>query len=191
MKVNPLKQVIIKACIDKAFRARLLADPKKALDEEGIAVPPDVEVIVHEEGQDDKILIVLPGPEGAGLKEQPRHLPDGPVSDVPENLTLEWKDGNLVAEGRIDSSTAPALKRELLRASDDMDFDMSKVTYLSSAGLSALLAGLKHLSNLNYELRLVKVPDIILNVLDIAGFGEMFEIIDYKTYFDPLMMSGL
>jgi len=191
MKINPIKQVIIKACTNKSFRAYLISDPKKALAEEGIDVPVNIDVVIHEENQDDKILIVLPVHDATGLKQQPRHLPDGAVVNVPENLALEWNAGNLIAKGRIDSSTAPVLKRELLRAMDDVDLDMSKVIYLSSAGLSALLSGLKHLNDMGYELRLVKVPDIILNVLDIAGFSQMFEIIDYNTYFDPLMMSGL
>ena len=61
MKTNPLKQAIVRASTDAAYRARLLADPRKALAEEGIDVPPEIEVKVHE-NTDNKIVAVLPGP---------------------------------------------------------------------------------------------------------------------------------
>ena len=31
MKMNPLQQAMVRACTDAAYRARLLADPRKAL----------------------------------------------------------------------------------------------------------------------------------------------------------------
>jgi hypothetical protein len=41
-------QLVARTWSDEAFKARLLAEPKAALAEEGVAVPPDVEVRVHE-----------------------------------------------------------------------------------------------------------------------------------------------
>ncbi len=61
MAANPVKQAIVRACTDVAYRARLLTDPRKALVEEGIEVLADIEVRVHE-NTDNKILAVLLGP---------------------------------------------------------------------------------------------------------------------------------
>src|SRR5262249_21352209 len=41
-------QVVAKAWADAAFKARLLADPKAALKEQGIVVPEGVQIQVHE-----------------------------------------------------------------------------------------------------------------------------------------------
>src|SRR5262249_44067421 len=130
MKLNPVKQAIVRACTDAAYRTRLLADPRKALAEEGIEVPSDIEVKVHE-NSDNKIVAVLPGREAAEIRERTRQLPSGPVADVPAGLTLEWQQTALVAKGRIDTNTAPVLRRELLKAFVDIDLVMTEVTFLS------------------------------------------------------------
>jgi anti-anti-sigma factor len=182
--VDPLKQAIVRACTDAAYRARLLADPRKALAEEGVVVPPDIEVRVHE-NTGDKIIAVLPGPQAAELREHTRQLPSGPVADVPSGLTLEWQGTVLIANGRIDTNTAAALRRELQRALVDIDLVMTEVTFLSSPGLAALLAGQKHLALHDRQLRLAGVPQNIRNVLEIVGFLDLFEIIDQGSLDDP------
>ena len=76
MAVNPVKQAIIRACTDAAYRIRLLADPRKALAEEGIEVPPGIEVRIHE-NTDNKIIAVLPGPQAAELRDRTHGAPAG------------------------------------------------------------------------------------------------------------------
>jgi anti-anti-sigma factor len=177
MMNNPVKQAIMRACTDKAYRARLLADPRRALAEEGLDVPSGIEVRVHE-STEDKLLVVLPGPQDTELQAHTRQLPAGPVANVPAGLTLAWQDGLLVATGRIDSTTAPALQRELQRMFVDVDMVMSAVTFLSSAGLAALLAAQKHLAAHDCRLRLLDVPEPIFNVLEMVGFIDLFEIVN-------------
>jgi anti-anti-sigma factor len=184
IKMDPLKQAMVRACTDAAYRARLLADPRKALAEEGIAVPLDIEVRVHE-NTDNKLIAVLPGPQAAELRAHTRHLPSGPVADVPSGLTLEWQGPVLIAKGRININTAPVLRRELQRAFVDVDLVMTEVTFLSSPGLAALLAGQKHLALHDSQLRLVGVRQNIRNVLEIVGFLDLFEIIDQGSLDDP------
>jgi anti-anti-sigma factor len=184
MKMNPVKQAIVRACTDAAYRARLLADPRKALAEEGIDVPSDIEVKIHE-NSDNKIVAVLPGPQAAEMRERTRQLPSGPVADVPAGLTLEWQETALIAKGRIDTNTAPALRRELLKAFVDIDLVMTEVTFLSSPGLAALLAGQKHLAAHDSHLRLFDVPLEIRNVLEMVGFLDLFEIIMPSNLDDP------
>jgi anti-anti-sigma factor len=188
MKANPVKQAIVRACTDAAYRARLLADPRKALAEEGIEVPPEIEVRVHE-NSDNKIVAVLPGPQVAEIRERTRQLPSGPVTDVPSGLILEWKKTSLIAKGRIDTNTAPALRRELQRAFVDVDLVMTEVTFLSSPGLAALLAGQKHLAAHDSHLRLFDVPREIRNVLEMVGFLDLFEIVTPSSLDDPAVAA--
>ena len=190
MKANPVKQAIVRACTDAAYRARLLADPRKALAEEGIEVPADIEVKVHE-NSDNKIVAVLPGPQVAEIRERTRQLPSGPVADVPSGLNLEWERTSLIAKGRIDTNTAPALRRELQRAFVDVDLVMTEVTFLSSPGLAALLAGQKHLAAHDSHLRLFDVPREIRNVLEMVGFLDLFEIITPNSVDDPFVAAML
>lgn len=64
------RRLVEKAVEDEAFRARLLADPKAAIEEElGLTLPPSLAVEVHEEGVDTAHL-VLPPPRGALSDEQ-------------------------------------------------------------------------------------------------------------------------
>jgi len=184
MKINPLQQALVRACTDAAYRARLLADPRKALAEAGIEVPPDIAVHVHE-NTDNKIIAVLPGPQAAELREHIRQLPSGPVADVPSGLTLEWQGTTLNAKGRIDVNTAPALRRELQRAFIDIDLVMAEVAFLSSPGLAALLAGQKHLATHDSHVRLVDVPQDIRNVLEMVGFLDLFELVTRNSVDDP------
>jgi len=188
MKTNPVKQAIVRACTDAAYRARLLADPHKALAEEGIEVPPEIEVRVHE-NSDNKIVAVLPGPQVAEIQERTKQLPSGSVADVPSGLTLEWKKTSLIAKGRIDTNTAPALRRELQRAFVDVDLVMTEVTFLSSPGLAALLAGQKHLAAHDSHLRLFDVPREVRNVLEMVGFLDLFEIITPSSLDDPAVAA--
>lgn len=175
MIVNPVKQAMVRACTDASYRGRLLDDPRKALAEEGIQVPSDVEIRVHE-SQEDKLMVVLPAERGENLAGRSQPLPAGPVADLPKGLTLEWQADSLIATGRIDSSTAPALRRELEKAFVDIDVVMSGVKFLSSAGLGALLAGQKHLAAHDSNLRLMDVPEEVRNVLELSGFVDLFEI---------------
>lgn len=177
MKMNPLRKAIVRACTDREYRDRLLADPHRALAEEGLEVPASVRIVVHESAE-DKIRVVLPSRQDAEMKDRSRVVLAGPVADVPAGLSLKWECQILIAEGRIDSNTAPALKRELLRSFQDTDLDLAKVTFLSSAGLSALLAGMKHLQENDASLRLLDVPEQIFNVIELAGFADMFEVVD-------------
>jgi len=190
MKANPVKQAIVRACTDAAYRARLLADPRKALAEEGIEVPSDIEVRIHE-NSDNKIVAVLPGPQAAELRERTRQLPTGLVADVPSGLTLEWQGTSLIAKGKIDTNTAPALRRALQGVFVDIDLVMTEVTFLSSPGLAALLAGQKHLAAHDSHLRLFDVPQEIRNVLEMVGFLDLFEIVTRSSLDDPDVAAAL
>ncbi len=56
--------IAMKAADDDDFRARLVADPRAALQEEtGLRLPPDYQLHVHEESATDAHLVLPPKPE--------------------------------------------------------------------------------------------------------------------------------
>jgi hypothetical protein len=63
-------QFVARAWGDEAFKQRLLADPGQALAEQGIAVPPGVEVRVHENSPTVVHLTLPPKPSDELSDEQ-------------------------------------------------------------------------------------------------------------------------
>jgi len=177
---NPVKRAIVRACSDAAYRALLINEPSQAFAREKCEMPEAVEVSVREM-PNDKLLVVLPEHPNAVFGEQTHHLTNGAVKEIPRGLSLEWQGSNLIAAGRIDAITAPALRRELERARLDVDLVLAGVTFLSSAGLGALLAGQKSLLAQDCHLRLVDVPEAVCTILETVGFIDLFEIIDRES----------
>lgn len=187
MKSNPLQRVIERACTDGVYRAQLLAQPREVLADAGIDVPADIEVRVHESSE-DRLLIVLPAQSEYALGDAKCRLPEGPVADVPEGMTLAWQEmlnlpkRTLVIQGRIDALTAPALRREIERAFVDIDLDLSGVTTMSSAGIGVLVAGQQSLRSRDCSMCLRLVPEPIRNLLEVSGLLNLFEVHDVEEY---------
>jgi len=88
--------------------------------------------------------------------------------------------------GRIDSSTAPQLEEAFKSLTDKglykLVFDMSKVDYISSAGLRVLISTQKTCQQHgNGQLVLASVPERVYDALDLAGFVHLFNIYDDVT----------
>jgi threonine dehydratase len=178
---NPVKRVLARACADAADRALLLNESRRAFAQEHCEPPASVEICVREMTK-DKLLVVLPEHPDAVFSEQMSQLTKGTLKDTPQGLSMERQGSTLIVAGRIDAITAPALRRELERAQFDVDLVLAAVTFISSAGLGALLAGQKHLVAQGCSLRLVDVPDSVCTILETVGFIDLFEIIDRESH---------
>lgn len=82
--------------------------------------------------------------------------------------------------GRVDSSNATQLG-ETLRGQIDagrhqLVCDMSRVGYVSSAGLRELVSALKHSRQVNGDIRLATPSERVREVLTLAGLDTMFQI---------------
>lgn len=187
MKPNPLQRVIERACTDASYRVELIANPRKILADAGIDVPQDLDVRIHETCE-DRLTIVLPARGEYALGEAKSKLPVGPVADVPEGLTLEWQETlnlpkrTLVVRGRVDATTAPAMRREIERAFVNVDLDLSGLSYMSSAGLGALVAAQQSLRSRECTLCLRLVPAKVRNMLEVTGMLPHFEVHDVEEY---------
>lgn len=81
-------------------------------------------------------------------------------------------------EGRLDTTTSPALEKELnevLPNINELVFDFSKLEYISSAGLRVLLTAHKVMSRKG-GMKVTNVNEIVQEVFDVTGFSDILTI---------------
>lgn len=91
----------------------------------------------------------------------------------------------LTVQGRIDSSNANDLEQALNGVMEDGRFniilELSQVTFMSSAGLRAIVSALRECKRRFGDLRLASPSKRVLEVLDLAGLVPLFEVYDDTT----------
>ncbi len=94
------------------------------------------------------------------------------------NKTLKDTVMTLALEGRLDTTTAPELEKELKESLDgvtDLTFDLEKLEYISSAGLRVLLSAQKTM-NKQGAMKLVHVSEVIMEIFEVTGFSDILTI---------------
>ena len=89
-------------------------------------------------------------------------------------------DGKLVLKpiGRIDTVTAPELaKMVVLDNVKELEFDLSEVDYISSAGLRIFLGSQQKMTGSGGKMVLSGVRPIVKEIFDIVGFSDAFTFI--------------
>lgn len=84
----------------------------------------------------------------------------------------------VILEGRLDTTTAPDLEKELKDSLDDVTeliMDFEKLEYISSAGLRVLLSAQKIMSRQG-EMKLIHVSDTIMEIFEVTGFVDILTI---------------
>lgn len=100
------------------------------------------------------------------------------------NISVDEQDGVTVVRvaGSIDALTAEqfqqALQDELAEGDVNLVADLSQVDYASSAGLRALLAGVKESRQKGGDLRLAGVQKGVAKVLAMSGFTSILKMYD-------------
>ncbi|MCR5398598.1 MAG: anti-sigma factor antagonist [Lachnospiraceae bacterium] len=92
-----------------------------------------------------------------------------------------WTDSNntvIALQGRIDSTNAHEIESEILNILKENDdkapvFDMSDLSYISSAGLRVLMKVAKLTDS---KLSLTEVSPEVYDILDVTGFTELFKV---------------
>ena len=97
-------------------------------------------------------------------------------------MTIEQqKDGTaltLALEGRLDTTTAPRLEaalKEALPGVEALTFDLSKLDYISSAGLRVLLSAQKTM-NKQGTMKVKNANEMILEIFEVTGFCDILTI---------------
>lgn len=92
--------------------------------------------------------------------------------------TMDGSNLTMVLEGRLDTTTAPQLEKELkdtLDKTDTLVLDFSKLEYISSAGLRVLLSAQKMMSGKG-GMTIRHVNDVIMEIFEVTGFVDILNI---------------
>ena len=98
------------------------------------------------------------------------------------NITKEenGKEITLILEGKVDTTTSPALSEEvepLMEAYDTIIFDLKDVLYVSSSGLRVFLDTDKKMIDTNKTVKFKNVPDSVMEIFDMTGFVGVLNFI--------------
>lgn len=109
------------------------------------------------------------------------------MSDSAVNISIEsMKRVDLVTvSGRIDSSNAASfeggLKELMNNGRHSLVLNLNGVSYMSSAGLRALVSTLKECKKRNGDVRLAAPSERVAEVLSLAGLDSLFQVYDDDT----------
>ncbi|MBR3108325.1 MAG: STAS domain-containing protein [Clostridia bacterium] len=91
---------------------------------------------------------------------------------------LNGAELTIALEGRLDTTTAPDLEKDLKASLDNVEsliFDLVKLDYISSAGLRVLLSAQK-VMNKKGSMKVTHVNDVVQEVFDVTGFSDILDI---------------
>ena len=96
------------------------------------------------------------------------------------NITKNTNASELTVSltGRLDTTTAPELEKELKASLDGVTtlvIDMTALEYISSAGLRVLLSAQKTM-NKQGEMKVVHVGETIMEIFEVTGFSDILSI---------------
>ena len=87
-------------------------------------------------------------------------------------------DFAIALEGRLDTTTAPQLEKELkedVNGVSELTVDFAKLEYISSAGLRVLLSAQK-IMNKQGHMVIRNVNDDIMEIFEVTGFSDILDI---------------
>lgn len=90
----------------------------------------------------------------------------------------EGKILNIIIEGRIDTTTAPELDKEIqdsINGVEMLALDFKSVEYISSAGLRVLLRAQKTM-NKQGKMEIFGANESVKEVFDITGFSDILTL---------------
>ena len=96
------------------------------------------------------------------------------------NIEKKAEQSGLIVllSGRLDTTTAPELEKELKGSLDgvtELVIDMEKLEYISSAGLRVLLSAQKIMGKQG-TMKVIHVNEAIMEIFDVTGFADILTI---------------
>jgi len=106
---------------------------------------------------------------------------DRPISDLVRiHVSGTAPEMRVVADGEIDSTSAPVLREQLTSLLDDgvtdLTVDLTGVSFLDSAGLCVLAATYRRMSAENRRLRVLAASRAVIRPLQITGLYELLRV---------------
>lgn len=90
----------------------------------------------------------------------------------------EGKNLMMTLTGRLDTTTAPDLEKEVkenIEGVESLDFDFTSLEYISSAGLRVLLSAQK-IMNKQGSMVIKNASDEVKEIFDVTGFADILTI---------------
>lgn len=88
----------------------------------------------------------------------------------------------VTVEGRVDSSNANELDSTLAQlisdGNKDLVLELAKVTYMSSAGLRAVVSALRSAKKKHGDVRIAAPSERVVEVFSLAGLTPLFQTFD-------------
>ena len=84
----------------------------------------------------------------------------------------------IALEGRLDTTTAPDLEKEIKSSLDgvnELNMDFAKLDYISSAGLRVLLSAQKLMAKKG-GMKVIHVNEMVMEVFEVTGFADILTI---------------
>lgn len=94
------------------------------------------------------------------------------------NKKADGSELTIAVEGRLDTTTAPELEKELngcLEGVTNLVFDFAELSYISSAGLRVLLSTQKRM-NKQGPMKIVNANSDIKDIFDVTGFMDILTV---------------
>ena len=94
------------------------------------------------------------------------------------NKTIENGKALFALVGRLDTTTAPDLEKELkesLGGVSELVLDFAGLEYISSAGLRVLLSAQK-IMNCRGSMKVINVNETILEIFEVTGFSDILTV---------------
>jgi anti-sigma B factor antagonist len=106
---------------------------------------------------------------------------DRPISDLVRiHVSGTAPQVRVVADGEIDSTSAPVLREQLTSLLDDgvtdLTVDLTAVSFLDSAGLCVLAATYRRTSAENRRLRILAASRAVIRPLQITGLYDLLQV---------------
>ena len=95
-------------------------------------------------------------------------------------LINRGEEGELLLEGRLDSTTAPDVEQIALQTAERFDtliLNMAQLEYISSAGLRVLKLLYMALRKKNGELQIRNANKLVMEVFEMTGFAGLLTFI--------------
>ena len=86
-----------------------------------------------------------------------------------------------IFEGRLDAVSSETAESDLMAAITEGGrylYDLSDMTYISSAGLRVLLATSKQIQRMQGRFVMCAASANVRHILDISGFASIFQLVD-------------
>ncbi len=96
-------------------------------------------------------------------------------------VTQDGNKASIVLDGKLSVATSPDLEaaiNDLPGSVNEFDIDLTKLEYISSAGLRVLVSTEKIAGQRSGKMQLLHPNEEVMEVFDMTGLADVFTIID-------------